>query len=189
MKYIKVSLATVLVTISVSCAQITSEIPPPRTPNSGNSHTEVTTTSSRISSSTSVSDSNRQYKFKSKFHSSKKEGIEKMLINTLEDVKVEQNRKELLWEIVEDGDIIFECELSKNRLAIFLDKKASSSKFYRKIKSLGEDLQEFISSHKKHTFESRRENSIGRAEARLQRAQRELKASKENLEKLKKEKN
>ncbi|WP_299682131.1 hypothetical protein [uncultured Tenacibaculum sp.] len=189
MKCIKATLVTILISIS-ACAQNTPEIPtPPQAPSSGNSHTEVTTSSSaRISSSTSVSDSKKQYKFRSKFHSSKKEGVKNILTDALDNIKVKKNRRELLWEIVENGEVIFECTLSKNRLSIYLDKKATNSSFYRKIKSTGEDLQEFISSHKRHTFQSRRENSIGRAEARLERAKRELEASIKNLKEIKREK-
>ncbi len=185
MKIIKITLVTVILTIS-ACAQSTPEVPtPPQTYTSGNSHTEVTTSSSRISSSTTVSDSKRQFKFKSKFHSSKREGVEHILIDGLEGIKIEKNKREKLWEITKRGEVIFECSMSKNRMSIYLDKTQSTSKFYYKIKAIAEDLQEFISAHKRHTFHNRKRNSVTRAEARLERAKMELEASIKNLRKIK----
>lgn len=188
MKFIKITLVSILTVIS-ACAQNSPSIPtPPKTPNSTNSHTEVTTSSSsRISSSTSVSDSNSQFKFKSKFHASKREGVENILSDALEDIKFIKNRREKVWEIEKNGEVVFECSLSKNRMSIYLDKSEASTRLYRKIKAVAEDLQEYISSHKRHTFQNKRRNSVSSAEARLERAKRELEASIQNLKEVKRE--
>lgn len=186
MKSFKVTLVTILLGIS-ACAQSIPEAPnPPKPLTSGNSHTQVTTSSSsRVSSSTSVSDSKEQYKFRSKFHKSKKEGVTNIVSDAFDNIKAEKSRREILWEIVQNGEVILECTLSRNRLSIYLNKIEADAKLYRRVKSLGEDLQEYISAHKPHTFKNRNSNTIGRAEARLERAKRELEASIKNLKEVK----
>ncbi|MFY7672520.1 hypothetical protein ACOSP6_15670 [Tenacibaculum sp. MEBiC06402] len=188
MKLIKTTFALLLINLS-ACAQ-TPRVPTPPTPpnTSGSSHTEVvTSSSSRVSSSTSVSDANSSYKFRSKFHHSKRKGIENILKNTLDGIQLKNRNNRLEWEILQEGDILFECTLSKNRLSIFVDKELSTGKFNRRIKRLGEDLQEYISAHKRHSFASRNGNSVARAEERLERAKRELERSIKNLEEVKRE--
>lgn len=181
MKFIKKTIVLIFAGITVY-AQNTPV--PPQTPSSSSSHTQVVSSSSKVSSSTSISNSNNDYKFKSKFDISKKEAIENILKEELEGIVLKRKRNELLWEVVENEEVIFECSLTKNRLSIYLDKYASDNSFNRKVERLGEQLQEYISSHKKHTF-YRRENLVNRAEARLERAKRELQASIKNLEEVK----
>ncbi len=181
MKLLRLTIASVLITLT-ACAQ-SPEVPtPPTTPNS---HTELVTSSSKGSSSTSVSDSNGSYKFRSKFHSSKREGVENILLDALDGIKLRKKGNKLEWEILQRGDVLFECSLNKNRLSIFVDKELSTGKFNKRIKRLGEDLQEYISSHKRHSFYNRRVNTVARAESRLERAKRELQESIKNLKEVK----
>jgi hypothetical protein len=186
MKLIKTTFAFLFITLT-ACAQTPGIPTPPTPPNTnGSSHTEVvTSSSSRISSSTSVSDANSSYKFRAKFHSSKRKGIENILTEALDGIQLRKRNRKLEWEILQGGDVLFECKLNKNRLSIFVDKELSTGKFNRRIKRLGEDLQEYISAHKRHNFASRRGNSVSRAEERLERAKRELENSIKNLEEVK----
>ena len=191
MKLIKTTFAFLFITLT-ACAQTPGIPTPPTPPNTnGSSHTEVVTSSSssssRISSSTSVSDANSSYKFRAKFHSSKRKGIENILTESLDGIQLRKRNRKLEWEILQGGDVLFECTLNKNRLSIFVDKELSTGKFNRRIKRLGEDLQEYISAHKRHTFASRRGNSVSRAEERLERAKRELENSIKNLEEVKRD--
>ncbi|CAL2075805.1 hypothetical protein [Tenacibaculum sp. 190524A05c] len=181
MNLLRLTIALVLIALT-ACAQSPRVPTPPQTPN--NSHTEVVTSGSRVSSSTSVSDSNGSYKFRSKFHSSKRDGVENILSDALDGIKLYRKNNKLEWEILQGGEVLFECSLNKNRLSIFVDKELSTGKFNKRIKNLGEELQAYISSHKRHSF-NRRANTIARAENRLERAKRELQESIKNLEEVK----
>ena len=67
----------------------------PKTPKTGDMHTEVTST---VSNSTSVSNSDNTYKFTSKFQSSKRKGVLDILENELNDVQVRRKRKSIFME-------------------------------------------------------------------------------------------
>ncbi|AUC14644.1 hypothetical protein BTO06_05595 [Tenacibaculum sp. SZ-18] len=193
MKLIKTTFVFFFITLT-ACAQTPGIPTPPTPPNTiGSSHTEVVTSSSssssssRNSSSTSVSDENTSYKFRAKFHSSKRKGIENILTEALDGIQLRKRNRKLEWEILQGGDVLFECTLNKNRLSIFVDKELSTGKFNRRIKRLGEDIQEYISSHKRYNFASRGGISVSRAEERLERAKRELENSIKNLEEVKRD--
>ncbi len=153
----------------------------PKTPKTGDMHTEVTST---VSNSTSVSNSDNIYKFTSKFQSSKRKGILNILENELNDVQVRKNGNQYTWSKVKNGETIFECELSNNKMRILLDKDEFSYSFNRKIKSLGDELRTYISAHKNFSY-AKPSNSVGDAQSRVDRAKEELKRSLKNLEKTK----
>jgi hypothetical protein len=187
MKLIKTMYAFLCISFAACAQNMNTPIPPDTPKTNGSSHTEVVTSSSRISSSTSISDANTSYKFRSKFHSSKREGIENILKDALEGISFKKRRNNITWEILQEGELLFECSFSKSRLLIYVDKKEATRSFYRKIKKLGERLQEYISAHRRHRFSSSNRNSISRAEERLERAKKELERSIRNLEEVRRE--
>ncbi len=155
----------------------------PETPTRNNKHTSVTTS---VSNSTSVSDSDDTYKFKSKFDVSKKEGITSILEDELDDLKKTKKGNEISWIKYVNGKIAFECKLSKKNLYISTNKNKLSNSFNNRIKYLGEELSSFISAHKPFKWNSKKEsNSLSSAQLRLERAKVELEKSIKNLEKVK----
>ncbi len=180
MKTILITILAVFTCILNSCAQSFPE--PPQPPNSGNTHTEITNT---VSNSTSVSSSGNSYKFKSKFQGSKRVGVENIIKDVLEDITYNKTENGIVWNRLVDGEVAFECVLTKRRLKIILNKEAFSTSFLEKIEELGEDLQEYVSTHKEHTFNRGRSNSVVQAEIRLERAREELKRATKNLKRAK----
>lgn len=188
MKLVRLTTGLIFITLA-ACAQTPRVPTPPPTPNTpGSSHTEVvTSSSSRVNSSTSVSDANSSYKFRSKFHSSKRKGIENILVKALDGIEMKKRNNRLEWEILQEGEILFECSLTQNRLSIYVNKELSTGKFNTIIKQLGEDLQDYISSYKSRKYVSRSASLISRAEERLERAKLEMEQSIKNLEEVRRE--
>ncbi len=174
-------LAIAMYTIN-ACAQDFPATPEtPKTPNTGDMHTEVTST---VSNSTSVSNSSDTYKFTSKFQFSKRKGILDILESELTDVQVQKKGSQYIWSKMKNGKTIFECELSKTKLRMFLDKKEASYSFHRRMKSLGNELRKYISAHRNFNYTAS-SSSVGDAQARVDRAKEELQRSLKNLEKTK----
>ncbi len=180
MKTILITILTVFICVLNSYTQSFPE--PPQPPNSGVTFTRTT---SKVSSSTSVSSTGNSYKFKSRFQNSKRTGVENILKDVLKDITYNKTKKGIVWNRLVDGEIAFECVLTKRRLKIILNKEAVSTSFLEKIEELGEDLQEYVSTHKEHTFKNRSERSLARAEIRLKRAKEEMQKSMEYLERIK----
>ncbi len=147
MKTILITILAVFIGTLNSCAQSFPE--PPQPPNSERTFIQTT---SKVSSSTSVSSSNSTYKFKSKFQKSKRNGVEDILKNVLEDITYNKTKKGIVWNKLVDGEVAFECVLTKRRLKIIVQKEAVSTSFLAKIEELGEDLREYVSTRKAHTF-------------------------------------
>ncbi|TCI84640.1 hypothetical protein [Tenacibaculum sp. M341] len=185
MKSIQITLLIVLIAVVNVYSQTSVEIPtPPETPSISNSQTQ---TRSR-SSSVSISNSNSQYKFRSRFHKSKKAEIEQQLKEAFSTMEYEEKKGEISWNRYADGEIAFECTLTKGRLRIWLNKKAFSSTFINKIEDLGEDLQNSISNNSSHlqVTKSNSGGSLSAAQARVERAKKELERSMENLKRVQK---
>lgn len=176
---------TILVLVTFILNSYTQNTPaPPQIPGTGNSFTQTTT---KISNSTSISSSGSTYKFKSKFQNSKRDGVEDILKETLSEITFNRTKKGMIWSKLIDGEIAFECVLTKRRLKIILNKEMFSSSFAQTIEELGEDLQEYVSIHKPHTFKNNSSNSLAEAEIRLEKAKEELEKSIKNLQKLKRQ--
>jgi len=179
MRTIKLILLVFMMYSVNACAQ---DFPAtPATPETDNMHTEV---SSTVSNSTSVSNSNNTYKLTSKFQSSRRRGILDILENELNDFQVRKKENQYTWSKEKNGETVFTCVLSNNRLKILLDKNEVSYGFHRKIKNLGDELRIYISAHKNFRYTSA-SNSVGDAQVRVDRAKEELKRSLKNLEKAK----
>lgn len=174
--------ATVFIIGSIS-SQDFPETPKTPTSRSNDKHTSVTTS---VSNSTSISNSNKTYKFKSKFQASKRDGISSILRDELDALKMVKKGNELSWVKHKNNEIVFECTLSKRNLHILSNKKELSATFNAKIKSLGEELSNFIAAHKPFVWKNKKgANTITSAQLRLERAKEELQESIKNLKKVK----
>lgn len=159
---------------------LNAQVPKPPTP-PNNTHTDVTTT---ISNSTSVSNSNDTYKFLSKHESSKKEGVLEILEDALDDVAVKRSGNTYVWKKIKQGETVFYCKLTNSTLKMVLEKDEVSYSFSKKIKHLGDELKNYISSHRKHRF-GNTYKSVSNAQIRVDRAKEELTRAIRNLEKVK----
>ena len=168
-----------LLSIINACAQNFPE--PPKTPNTGNMHTEIT---SSVSNSTSVSNSGNIYKFTSKFQSSKHNGVKDILKDELDAIQLEKSNNQYIWKKQKGRETIFECILKNNTLKILLNKDESTYRFNKKIKNLGNELRKYISAHKNFSY-ANSSNSVSDAQLRVEKAKEELKRSVRNLEKVK----
>ena len=182
MKTIKIIfLITLLNTINAFAQNFPVTPEPPKTPNIGNMHTEVT---SSVSNSTSISNSGNIYKFTSRFQTSKHSGIKDILIDELDVVQLEKSKNQYVWRKQKNGETIFECILNNNALKILLNKDESTYRFNKKIKNLGNELRKYISAHKSFSY-ANYSNSVSDAQLRVEKAKEELKRSVRNLEKVK----
>lgn len=127
-------------------------------------------------STTSVSDSDDIYKFKSHFDSSKRGKIHKILKEKLDK-----------YTLKEKGKRVFTCTLNDNTVTIFLLKNKVSNRFYKKIKSLSEELRTVIHNNTLYySFDNDNssvnaaQRAIEKAQLRLQRAIEKLRESEQN---------
>jgi len=141
-------------------------------------------------SSVNISESNKTYKFKSKFNSSKNAEITSKLKKELNGLKLTEKRGEMIWVKIKKSKIIFECKLTKRSLHIFSNKKELSTEFNTKIKALGKQLNNFISRNTSlDTVINEEDNEISSAKDRLARAKTELEKATKNLERVNKRNN
>jgi len=155
---IKTSNAKRLVTLAMVCAflsvfsvnaQSTPEPPtPPKTAsleNASYSVSKAKRTNKKSSSSVSISTSNEHYKFRARFNSSKNKGAKALLIKNLGEKNLTIKGNTYTWLDTKNGDEIFKCKLTNNRLYIYADLNSVSQNFSNTIKSLGKDLKYYIS--------------------------------------------
>ena len=178
---------TFLVTIFLTTVSFGQNFPKtPATPNSGDMHTNVTST---VSNSTSVSNGNDLYVLTSKFQKTKRKGILDLLEDKLDNIKPLRKSNTILWRKVEKGITVFECKLTSKTLKISMNKDEVSSRFSSEIESLGDELVNFISAHKSFEYSTTKSlTSVSSAQLRLENAKEELKRSIRNLEKVKRKK-
>ena len=155
-----------------STAQVT---PIPPNTSSTSKHTNVTTS---ISNSTSVSNSDDSYKFTSRFQKSKRFQIQELLSKRLKGYGLKVSGKNYVWSEKRNGSLVFECKLTNRSMKMFLYKNEVSNSAYKKVKTLGEDLQKLIT---KHTNTSYGYRSVDNARENVRRAKRELERAKERL--------
>lgn len=131
-------------------------------------------------SSVSIKNTNDYYKFRASFHESKNGKLFETLVNSLGRDNLEISGSSYIWTSTQNGDDIFECKLSKGHLRIYLDRNASSAKFYESIKTLGEDLKSQISGKTTKYGRSNVNRELARAKQELKRAKREAKRAMRN---------
>ncbi len=178
MKTIKIK-ATIIAMILVVNAFGQTPPPTPKTPNSNNKHTEVT---SSISNHTSISNSNKTYRFTAKFERSKKRGVEERIAKVFK----QWNAADEDYVEEKNGKVFLECSFYGNKLKIVLHKKLASYRDISKVKKLGEELRSYISAHKYQYSYSYDSSSIREAKRRVAAAKRELQRATERLEELEK---
>lgn len=158
---------------------------PPQPPATPNSSVYIKTSSSE-ESSTSISNTNNIYKFKSRFEFSRREGVEDILKDELDDIKSIKENGQTIWILSKNGRKAFECTLTERKLRIFLNKDAFTYKFNKKIKYLGDELRTFISGNERQCRRTKNKSySVALAQTRVEKAKEELREAIEELKKTK----
>ncbi|MBO6605457.1 hypothetical protein [Psychroserpens sp.] len=129
----------------------------------------------KSNSSVSIKNTNDYYKFRASFDASKNGKLEEFLRNNLGEDNLKISGSSYVWTTSANGDEIFECKLTMGHLRIYLDRNASNSKLYNKIKDLGETLKAEISGKSSRYGQTNVTRELEKAERELARAKRELK--------------
>lgn len=159
---------------------------PPTPSNSSYSRNRYIDVTTKISNSTSISNSDDSYDFTAKFQKSKRNEIEKLLKEKLKGYKLKVLGSGYVWSKESNGSLVFECTLRKKTMKMFLYKNEISQYSYNKIKDLGNDLQKLITKHSRlrNGF-----NSIENARENVRRSKRELEIAEERLRMIKRNNN
>jgi len=177
-------LTMALVASLSSNAQSTPEPPEPPTVSKTTSSKSYSVTvenddNQSHNSSISVSVSEDTYKFRASYHKSKNEGVKTILLDHLGKDQLKINGNTYLW--TDNNDDVFECKLTKGHLKIYVDTEVASKDFTAKIKTMGDQLKQYISGS------NDKARSLAEAKRRLERAERELVKAKREAERAAKE--
>lgn len=187
------SLAIIVVVLSVFTLNAQSNQKPPKPPATTSASTSysIDNYDKKTSSSISISVSDNSYKFRARYHKSKTEGIKSILLKQLGENNLQINGHTYLWSDSQDGDEVFECKLVKGHLRMHLETKMVSKEFFDKINKLGDDLEYYISGidYKKRMkkFQDDAQHDLERAKRELDRAKRNLERAKREVERTKRE--
>jgi len=127
-------------------------------------------------SSVSIKNNDNIYKFSAKFHESKFESLRKLLLNQLGDKNLTVSEDLYKWLKIKNGEKIYECKLTEDRLKIYVDKEYASANIIAMMNDFGAVLKDAISgTDSKKTAEEEIERELEIAERALERAKREVK--------------
>ncbi|TXD53615.1 MULTISPECIES: hypothetical protein [unclassified Polaribacter] len=126
-------------------------------------------------SSVSIKRNDNVYKFSAKFHESKFESLKKLVTDKLGDKNLTVSKDMHKWLKSENGEKVYECKLTEDRLRIYVDKEYASTNMITMMNDFGDVLKDAISgTDSKQQDKEEAERALKKAEKALKRAQREL---------------
>ncbi|MGY0425218.1 MAG: hypothetical protein ACWIPI_00080 [Polaribacter sp.] len=131
-------------------------------------------TDSNDNSSVSIKRNDNVYKFAARFDKSKIGSIKKLLIDKLGDTNLSVSGDTFRWVKQENGEKLYDCKLTGNRLKIFVDKKYANETTINKMSELGDVLKETISGTDSKEIKENATRELKDAERNLKRAKRRL---------------
>ena len=160
---------------------------PPKTPKTTSSSTTKSnsysirfdTDAKEGNSSVSIKRNDNIYKFSAKFHESKFKSLKKLVVDQLGDKNLTVSEDMYKWIKTENGEKIYECKLTEDRLRIYVDKEYASSNIINMMNDFGDVLKDAISG-----TDSEQQDKED-AERALKKAEKALKLARKELEKAK----
>jgi hypothetical protein len=156
---------------------------PPKTPKTTSSSTTKSnsysisfdTDAKEGNSSVSIKRNDNIYKFSAKFHESKFKSLKKLVVDQLGDKYLTVSEDMYKWIKTENGEKIYECKLTEDRLRIYVDKEYASSNIINMMNDFGDVLKDAISdTDSKKSAEEVTQRELKIAERALERAKREV---------------
>lgn len=182
---------TILITLFLSGITFGQETPkPPKPPKTTSSSTKKSnsyafsfdTDDKKDNSSISIKRNDDIYKFRAKFHESKFESLKKLLLNQLGDKNLTVSEDLHKWLKIKNGEKIYECKLTEDRLKIYVDKEYASANTIATMNDFGEVLKHTISgSDSEEQAKEDAERALKIAERALERAKREVEKVKQRV--------
>ena len=126
-------------------------------------------------SSVSIKNNDNIYKFSAKFHESKFESLKDLVINKLGDINLTVSEDMHKWLKIKNGEKIYECKLTEDRLKIYVDKEYASASTIELMNDFGAVLKDAISGSDSEEQEKEdAERALKIAERALERAKKEV---------------
>jgi hypothetical protein len=126
-------------------------------------------------SSVSIKRNDNIYKFSAKFHESKFKSLKKLVVDQLGNKNLTVSEDMYKWIKTENGETIYECKLTEDRLRIYVDKEYASSSIINMMNDFGDVLKDAISgTDSKKSAEEVTQRELKIAERALERAKREV---------------
>ncbi|RMB57637.1 hypothetical protein EAX61_11025 [Dokdonia sinensis] len=152
--------------------------PPSNTTSSStSSNTSVITQSGNYgkggNTSFSVSNSNNEYRVKSRYPDNRYPAVKDFLMAEMGTKHMQANGKSIAWSLEGDDDTVYEIELSESKLNIELDKTIASPDMIAKFEDMGNILRTLISGGNERQEIQRLERDADRARRDAERMQRE----------------
>lgn len=189
MKNLFLTTAVTLFLSSSIFGQATPKTPkPPKTTSSSttksNSYSfSFDTDDKEENSSVSIKRNDNVYKFSAKFHKNKFESLKKLVLDKLGDENLTVSKDMHRWLKSEDGEKVYECKLTENRLKIYVDKEYANTNMITMMNDFGDVLKDAISgTDDEQEDKEDAEKAIQKAEKSLKRAQRELEKAKNRVD-------
>ncbi|EAQ37668.1 hypothetical protein MED134_14607 [Dokdonia sp. MED134] len=148
--------------------------------------TTVTTNSSNVSvitqngnygsggsTSYSVSNSNDEYRVKSRYPGNRYAAIKEFLVAEMGTKNMQSSGKDMVWSLEGDEDTVYEIALSEKRLKIELDKTIAAPDMIAKFTDMGNILRTLVSGGSERQEIQRLERDADRARRDAARMQRE----------------
>lgn len=193
MKTLHTILALALMSISTCITAQTRPPSPPEPPVPSRTTTEVTSSSVSVitqsgdygkggNTSFSVSNSDDEYRLKSRYPENRFPAIKKYLVQELGTKGMQSSGNAMVWSLEGDEDTVYEVELDDTKLKIELDKTLASPILISKFEDMGDVLSTLISGGDERQKILRLERDAARAQREAERMQREAKRLQESFE-------
>ncbi len=121
----------------------------------------------------SVSNSNDDYRVKSKYPENRYPAVKEFLMQEMGAKHMQASGKDMVWSLEGDEDTVYEIELRETRLKIILDKTIASPDMVSKFVDMGNILRTLISGGSERQEVQRLERDADRARRDAERMQRE----------------
>lgn len=188
MKTLKNIIGIALLSLGMNTIAQTAPPAPPAPPRTvyQDATTTVTTNSSNVSvvtqsgssnqggnTSFSMSDSNDEYRVKSRYPKNRYQGVKDFLLQEMGKKNMQSSGTSMVWSLDGDEDTVFRIELDEKRLNVELDKTIASQDLISKFKDMGPILRALISGNNHRQEVTRLERDAERARRDAERMQRE----------------
>ncbi len=185
MKHLKKNVCIVLLS---GVTTLMAQTPPPEPPTPPSNVTSSTSsrTSSNVSvitqngdygqggnTSFSVSNSNDEYRLKSRYPKNRYPAVKDFLVEEIGTKNMQSSGNDMVWILEADKGTVYNVELSDTRLKIELDKTLASSDLEGKFEDMGNILRTLISGGSERQHIERLERDADRARRDAERMQRE----------------